>query len=85
MNIPENIYLQVKDLHGNTLKKLDRTFAESKVNRSDVQYTRAVVANEKLSTLILALRDIAAWNDALHDKWGDPGERAKAALNSITK
>lgn len=36
---------------------------------------------EQSKPLIDALVDIRDWNDELADKWGDPGERAKDAIN----
>jgi hypothetical protein len=39
--------------------------------------------NSKMQLAIKALKDIKNWDDDLEDEWGDPGERAKDALDKI--
>jgi hypothetical protein len=41
------------------------------------------LAKSKLQVAEKALNDIVKWNDDLEDEWGDPGERANAALEKI--
>lgn len=39
--------------------------------------------NNKLQIAEQALNDILKWDDDLEETWGDPGERANAALEKI--
>ena len=38
---------------------------------------------QKLQIAENALNDIQLWSDDMEDEWGDPGERANAALEKI--
>jgi len=41
------------------------------------------ILKQKLRVAEKALNDIMKWDDDLEDEWGDPGERANAALEKI--
>ena len=45
--------------------------------------TALELAKSKLQVAEKALNDIVKWDDDLEDEWGDPGERANAALEKI--
>ncbi|MGV6816153.1 MAG: hypothetical protein ACWA44_02650 [Thiotrichales bacterium] len=40
---------------------------------------------EEVDSLVTALEEIKNWDEDLHEKWGDPGERANDALNKFLK
>ena len=45
--------------------------------------TALELAKSKLQVAEKALNDIVRWDDDLEDEWGDPGERANAALEKM--